>query len=279
MTAALSSLVSMSTFSSGITVGIPFYAGEVPAHFRAAVDSVLQQSHPPDVIHLIQDGPVPDPLAEIVETYTGAHDAVQHIQIPANRGLSYALNTSIRATRTEYYARMDADDICHKERLERQLAFLDAHPTVDILGTAALEFSVDPDEPGTLLKRMPEHKEEIEKMAHYRTPFIHPSVVFRTRIFETIGLYAERDMVDDVALWMEALRHDVGVANLPDALLYFRTSGVVRRRATFRRALREAVIRLNYPTRSLRLNLLKLASILFRLLPARLQEWGYQNLR
>lgn len=269
----------MSTFSSAVTVGIPFYAGETPAHFRAAIDSVLNQSHSPEAVHLVQDGPVPEELSAIVDAYTDKYDEVVHILIPSNRGLSYALNTSIRRTETSYYARMDADDICHKERLERQIGFLEAHPTVDILGTAALEFDTHPDESGKMLKKMPERKEEIERMAHYRTPFIHPSVVFRTRVFETIGFYEERDMVDDVALWMEAFHHDVGVANLPDPLLYFRTSGVVGRRAHLRRALREAVIRLRYPTRSVRLNALKLASILFRFLPARIQEWGYQNLR
>ena len=269
----------MSTPSSAVTVGIPFYAGETPSHFRDAIDSVLRQSHSPDVVHLVQDGPVPEVLSDIVDRYTTSYDEVVHIHISSNRGLSYALNTSIRQTETPYYARMDADDICHQERLKRQIDFLEAHPTVDILGTAALEFEAHPDESGKMLKKMPEQKEEIERMAHYRTPFIHPSVVFRTRVFETIGLYEEHDMVDDVALWMEAFRHDVGVANLPDPLLYFRTSGVVGRRAHLSRALREAVIRLRYPTRSVRLNLLKLASILFRFLPARVQEWGYQNLR
>lgn len=269
----------MSTFSSVVTVGVPFYAGVSPSHFRAAVDSVLKQSYPPNVVHLVQDGPVPEVISELVETYTDSYSVVEHICISTNRGLSYALNTSIRQTKTPYYARMDADDICHKERLERQIGFLEAHPEVEILGTAAFEFENLPDEPGRLIKKMPECKEEIKKMAHYRTPFIHPSVVFRTRVFETIGLYEERDMVDDVALWMEAFRRDVGVANLPDPLLYFRTSGVVGRRAHLARAFREAAIRLGYPTPSLRLNVLKLASILFRFLPARVQEWGYQNLR
>ena len=154
----------MSTPSSAVTVGIPFYAGETPSHFRDAIDSVLRQSHSPDVVHLVQDGPVPEVLSDIVDRYTTSYDEVVHIHISSNRGLSYALNTSIRQTETPYYARMDADDICHQERLKRQIDFLEAHPTVDILGTAALEFEAHPDESGKMLKKMPEQKEEIERM-------------------------------------------------------------------------------------------------------------------
>jgi glycosyltransferase involved in cell wall biosynthesis len=269
----------MESESADVTVGIPLYAGDDPDYLRAAVDSVLNQTVQPETIHLVQDGPIPVPLAEVVQHYVEGHEGVEHVMIPENRGLSHALNVSILRTQTEYYARMDADDVCQEERLERQVHYLNRHPELQILGTAALEFEAHPEEENRVLKVMPKRKEEIQRMAHYRTPFIHPTVVFRRDVFARIGLYECRDMVDDVDLWMRAVAEDVSVANLPQPLLYYRMDEVVKRRATLSRAVREASIRLRHPTASLKLNLLKFSSIAFRLLPAKVQEWGYRNLR
>ena len=269
----------MTSETADITTGIPLYAADDPDHLRAAVDSVLKQTMQPETIHLVQDGPIPAPLAEVVVEYVESNDGVEHIMIPENQGLSYALNVSILQTQTKYYARMDADDICRAERLEKQVSFLESNPQIDILGTAALEFEEDPHTDDLVLKTMPVNQEEIQSFAHYRTPFIHPSVMFRTNVFAQIGLYEHRHLVEDVALWMNALRKNIGVANLSEPLLYYRTSGVIDRRSTISRTLREGMIRLRYPTSSPKLNLLKLASIGFRLLPARMQKWGYRNLR
>lgn len=261
-----------------VTVGIPYYAGDDHEHFRCAVESVVHQTVTPRCIHLIQDGPVSRNMRRVVESFT-ARENVEQILIEDNRGLSHAINVSILQAETEYYARMDADDICHEDRIRQQISYMENYPSTDILGTAALEFEKSPCEDSRTLKVMPECEDEIKRMAHYRTPFIHPSVVFRRQVFARIGLYEGRDMVDDVELWMRAVGKDVGMANLPQPLLYYRTAGVVNRRASFSRAVREAGIRLKRPTTSPKLNLLKLSSIGFRLMPACVQEWGYRHLR
>ncbi|HNO06598.1 MAG TPA: glycosyltransferase family A protein, partial [Flavobacteriales bacterium] len=52
-------------------------------------------------------------------------------------GIAHALNTGLREARATLIARMDADDISLPERLERQVAYLDQHPEVGVLGTCA----------------------------------------------------------------------------------------------------------------------------------------------
>jgi glycosyltransferase involved in cell wall biosynthesis len=59
----------------------------------------------------------------------------------ARRGLASRLNQAIDLARGRYLARMDADDVCYPERLERQVAFLEAHAEVDLLGTGAMVFA------------------------------------------------------------------------------------------------------------------------------------------
>ncbi len=264
----------------GVTVGIPFHAGIKAEYFRQAVESILSQTLPPQQLHLIQDGPVPEDLAGPARSYAAAHRFIRYLVIPVNSGLPYALNLSILSSDTRYYARMDADDISHPWRLQKQVAYLEGHPEIDILGTWALEFRQNPVAEEGVLKKMPLGREKIESLFHYRDPFVHPSVMFRRSVFERIGLYDPRFRTNqDTELWARALRLKVGVANLPEVLLYFRAEGVVKKRANPASLYRLAKARYRYNTWSLKYNVLKITSLLFRLLPSRLQEWGYRNLR
>lgn len=270
----------MTTPLPDVTVGIPFYAKSNPAHFLEAIDSILAQSTPPAVIHLIQDGPVPDALLKIAHTIIAKRPGVEHIVIESNLGLPAALNLSISQATTAYYARMDADDISAPDRIERQVRFLEANPSIDILGTFAYEFRDNPSEAGRFLKEMPTTWKGLERFFHYRCPFIHSSVMFRRSVFSRIGRYDERFRTrQDLELWGRALRHRVGMANLDKPLLYFRVGAMIVERGSIASILREAKARYTYNTYSPRLNLLKLMVLLFRFLPIRIQTWGYANLR
>jgi len=263
-----------------VTVGIPFHAGIKAEHFRQAVESILSQTLLPQQVHLIQDGPVPEELAALARSYAADHCFVQHLVIPVNSGLPYALNRSILLAGTRYYARMDADDFSHPERLKKQVVYLEQHPEIEILGTWALEFQQDPGREVGVLKKMPLERTDIESFFHYRDPFVHPSVMFRREVFAKIGLYDIRFRTNqDTELWARALKFKAGVANLPEALLYFRAEGIVKKRANLNSVARLVKARYRYNTWSLKYNFLKAVSLLFRLLPPRLQEWGYRNLR
>src|SRR6185503_5418632 len=59
----------------------------------------------------------------------------------ARKGLAARLNEAVAAARGAYIARMDADDVSYPERFERQLAFLEQHKDVDLLGAGAVVFA------------------------------------------------------------------------------------------------------------------------------------------
>jgi len=65
-------------------------------------------------------------------------------------GLARRLNQGIELARGSYIARMDADDVCFPERLARQVAFLNAHAEVDLVGCRAVVFRNDGDVVGLL---------------------------------------------------------------------------------------------------------------------------------
>jgi len=263
--------------SSCITVGVPFFAGSVLEQFQAAVNSILTQTLRPDEVHLIQDGPIPEDLHKLVNSYVEKFPYVKHLIIEKNAGLAYAINYSLLNTMSTYYARMDSDDIAHPQRLEKQVAYLDAHQDIDILGTWALEFEKDPFTEQGFIRQLPTEQTGIEAMFHYRNPFVHPAVVFRRSVFAKIGLYNIKFLDEDLELWSRAFQKKVKTANLPEALLYYRFSGSVKRRAE--RVLYHAKARYQFNTWSIKLNALKLSALLLKIMPYKVQEWAYKNLR
>ncbi len=265
---------------AALTVGIPFHAGVDPAHFRQALDSVLAQSCPAAEMHVIQDGPVSAQLIDVVREFETRSGNLKWLILPRNCGLPTALNVSILACQTRYYARMDADDICHPERFSRQVSFLEDHPEIDIVGTWALEFRERCDSEDSFLKKMPLTQDEISRFFHFRDPFVHSSVVFRHSTFVTLGLYDTRFLTDqDTELWARALRHRTGMANLSEALLYFRVGTMIEKRSGHGRILRQIRARYAFRTFSPVLNALKLGSIVFRFLPVWVRRICYSKLR
>ncbi|NJL09814.1 MAG: glycosyltransferase [Calothrix sp. SM1_7_51] len=262
---------------SNITVGIPFYAGTKIDYLSSAVDSILSQTISAQEIHLIQDGLVSKELKELALFYEQKHNSVKHLVIQHNKGLPYALNFSIMSSSTNYYARMDDDDVSHPNRLKKQLEFLETHPEIDILGTWAWEFENKPEEKH-FLRKMPTEFNLIRDYIHFRNPLNHPSVMFRRSVFNKIGLYDSKfGVYCDLGMWAKAIKNNVGITNLPEPLLYYRTAGVVKRRTLG--VIQQAKARFEYNTISPKLNLLKALSLAFRLMPYSVQIWGYKNLR
>ena len=262
-----------------LTVGIPFYNATDPNQLRLAIDSIINQTLPADEIHLIQDGNVGDKLEALVTEYQKKHTIVKIIKINQNQGLPYALNLSILKTSTRYYARMDADDISHPERFKKQIEFLENNPEISILGTWVEEFS-DANQNSKVLRKMPTDLSKIKDLLHYRNPIIHPSVMFRHNVFAKIGLYDTSFLTaQDLELWSRALKTNVGITNLPEVLLYYRVSEIISKHSSWKRVIRQAKARYGYHTISPRLNFLKVAILLFHLLPYSIREWGHKNLR
>ena len=121
-----------------VSIGIPFRNAR--RFLAVAVRSVFAQTHQDWELLLIDDG-----------SSDGSIEVVRHLDDPrvrvvadgSHRGLCARLNQIAAMARGTYLARMDADDVMHPERIERQLALLRADATVDVVDTAT--FTVDDD--------------------------------------------------------------------------------------------------------------------------------------
>ena len=125
-----------SPVSPRVSIGIPVYtaARTLPATLR----SVFAQTVSDWELILVDDGSTDDSLA-IMQSIRDPR--VRVYADGEQRTLAPRLNQIARLARAPFLARMDADDLMHPTRLEAQLAFLSAHPEVDVVGSSA--YSID----------------------------------------------------------------------------------------------------------------------------------------
>ena len=120
-----------------VYVGIPFYNAE--KYLDYAIRSVLNQTYTNWKMTLIDDGSTDSSLA-LARKYT-SDTRVKVISDGRNKGLVYRLNELVKLSDCKYFVRMDADDIMHPQRLEKQLRYLEEHPQADVVGSWA--YSID----------------------------------------------------------------------------------------------------------------------------------------
>jgi hypothetical protein len=129
---------------------------------------------------------------------------------------------------------MDSDDIAILNRFELQITEFNKKPELDILGGQIAEFIDDPDKIVSY-RRVPTTHLEIKNFARRRSPFNHPTVMYKKSTIKRLGCYdVSAIRVEDYDLWLRALSQDAVCANLDAVLLNYRsTIDAIKRRKTF----------------------------------------------
>jgi glycosyltransferase involved in cell wall biosynthesis len=204
--------------SVDFTCLLPVWAGDDAALFRQAALSVEASTLPPAETLICQDGPLTEPLAAAVEALC-AGGRFRVVVNPGPRGLHHNLNHAASAVRTGWIARMDSDDLNLPDRFAAQVAFLDAHPKVDILGGAIEEVSPA----GRVTRRTtPLDHRAIVRRARWRSPMNHMTVFMRLEALRAVGGYPDIPRKEDYGLWLLMIGSDRVFANLPQDLVRVR---------------------------------------------------------
>lgn len=206
---------------------IPVYAGDTPARFRRAVlSSTLEQTVRPSEVVIVRDGPVEPVLQEALEELTGQLRAAEpglavvREDLPANRGLTAALQRGVRLCTHEVIARCDADDLSYPQRFARQLPLI--ADGADLVGSSMHE--IDDREAVLAVRDAPVGAERILAVSRLRNPVSHPTVVFRRRAVEGVGGYQHVPQAEDYWLWVRMLRAGGDVRNIDEPLVGYRVS-------------------------------------------------------
>lgn len=199
-----------------VTFLIPVYNAEDT--LAASLASALEQTHAADEIVVIDDGSRDGSAAVIA----AVSDPRLRAFSQANQGLAATLNRGIALATGEYIARLDNDDLALPQRLERQLAFMQANPQVALLGTWSQIYVGDT--PSTRFHRHPTESNSLKLDLLFDNPFVHSSIMYRAEVVRALGGYrVERQtrIPEDYEFWSRIARtHEI--ANLPEVHTIYR---------------------------------------------------------
>ncbi|MDH6504711.1 glycosyltransferase [Polynucleobacter sphagniphilus] len=223
---------------NNFSILLPVYWRDDPEALSKCFDSIVSQTLAPLDIVIVCDGPLTPDLDSIIDVYTKLLPLFI-LRLNENCGLGIALALGLENCRCELVARMDADDICHPSRFQKQFEYLNEFPEIDIIGALIAEFRIDPLDARDI-RRLPTEHNRIAKYAQSRNPFNHMTVMFRKSKVLAVGGYHSFFGFEDYHLWVRMIMFGCKTANLNEVLVYARIgNGFVSRRGGLKYAAHE----------------------------------------
>ncbi len=196
-----------------ISVVMPTYNSE--KYVAEAVESILTQTLPDFEFLIVNEYGSNDATVDIINAF---HDPrVRIIQSTERLGIAASLNEGIRQAKGKYIARMDSDDISVPERFEKQIAFMEEHPEIAVLGGWQRHFGAV-----SVIHKTPCSHEEIRAALLFNCEMCHSVIMLRREEMLKHDLWYDPAFVsEDYELWLRAAEK-VRFANIPEVLGYYR---------------------------------------------------------
>lgn len=184
-----------------VSIILPTYNGAKT--IEKAIKSVISQSFKDWELLIIDDGST-DNLKSILIPFIKEENRISYIRNESNLGIQKSLNLGLNFAKGEYIARIDDDDEwINKNKLQKQIEFLDLNQDYVLVGTGAQVVAETGEKVCEYL--MPEKDEEIRKKILFKNCFIHSSVIFRKEKVLDLGGYDESESfrhIEDYHLWL-----------------------------------------------------------------------------
>lgn len=181
------------------------------------IESVLQQSFKDFDFLILNDSPDNVEIDGIVKRYLINDRRIKYFKNKKNSGISVSRNALLNMANGEYLAILDHDDISDSFRFEKQVAYLDTHPDVGVVGTQVKILGTD------RVTHFPENNIEIKKAMVNDCVISHSSAMIRrsVMVFHNIKWREEYSPAEDYMLWAELMEHTL-FHNLSEPLLLWR---------------------------------------------------------
>jgi glycosyltransferase involved in cell wall biosynthesis len=201
-----------------ISVIMPCYnAGQTVAR---AIKSIRNQTHQSWELLVIDDGSTDD-SAKIAASLAEKDPRIRLVR-RSHSGVVKTSNHGFTLAQGKFIARMDADDVSHIHRLERQLNELIPTPS---LGTVSclVHFAGDSIRAGGYAHHVQwanqwTTPEQIALNRFVDLPAPHPTLMFRRNLIETYGGYRDGDFPEDYEMLLRWISNGIQIGKINETL-------------------------------------------------------------
>ncbi|MBU1107598.1 MAG: glycosyltransferase [Candidatus Riflebacteria bacterium] len=196
-----------------ISIVLPVY--NAADYLLECLRSISTQSFKNWELIAINDGSTDNSL-QILKNFA-RNEHRMHVISRENRGMVATLNEGIKFAQGEWIARMDADDVCHIDRLEKQLAWA-IKQNADVCGGGIARTGST----GGNSWVFPSSNEGIYTWMLFRSAFAHPTVMIRRKIALQFPYNEKFTYSQDYELWTRMALAKVSMTNYPATVLNYR---------------------------------------------------------
>jgi glycosyltransferase involved in cell wall biosynthesis len=202
--------------SPGHLVSVVMPVRNAMPYLHDSIRSILDQTHR-ELELVIRDDGSTDGSTEALREWARRDSRIRLFEGEASLGPAASSNWVVQSASAPVVARMDADDVSHPDRLRRQLAVLERHPEVVLVGS--LWEGID----RRTRRIRGRDRSRLARPSPF-PPFPHGSALFRREVFDRIGGYrAECAYWEDLDLFLRFAAAG-RVVVLPDTLYFYRFS-------------------------------------------------------
>lgn len=187
---------------------------------RATVESILNQTFADFNYIIIVDNPDNIEAINVLNEYASKDSRIQIYVNGKNMGLVKSLNRGLQYCDSEIVARMDADDIAHLDRFEKQLKYM-LEMDYDIIGA---DYNIFHDDVIERTARGPYTDEVCKKILRYESCVAHPLWMVRKEVYDKLQGYREIDSCEDLDFLIRAAIAGYKIGNAPHVLLEYRNN-------------------------------------------------------
>ncbi|MDX8337694.1 glycosyltransferase family 2 protein [Draconibacterium sp. IB214405] len=202
-----------------VSVILPYFNAELT--LQRAIDSILKQTFTNFELLLINNNST-DKSNEIARHATQNDPRIVLLDetLP---GVANAMNCGLKNACGQFVARMDADDVAHPERLEKQYTSLKDNPSIDFVGSEVEYVPHIAENKG--FRRFVNwtnsfhSPEEIVLKQFIEIPVVNPTIFFRRKWYENFGGCLDGNFPEDYEMQLRYLSNGAKMAKLPEKLL------------------------------------------------------------
>lgn len=187
---------------------------------RKSILSILNQDYKNLELIVADDSTVKETI-DTINTFAVQDPRIKIIRQMQRMGFVPALNLALQQAQGELIARMDGDDIAMPDRISKQVAFSASHPEIAVFGGSMN--IIDENDNIISERHYPTTPAELNVMFVFRSPFAHPTVMFRREIIDKGILYdPSYKKAEDIDFFMRIYKLGYNFGNLEDKLINYR---------------------------------------------------------